>query len=412
VTQGAVSAAARDAADPLAALRERFALPEGQLYFDGNSLGALPRHVPAVLEHALRQQWGEDLIDSWNRHGWIDLPRRVGERIAPLVGAAPGQLLCCDSISVNLFKLLAAALSLCPQRRVILTRDDDFPTDGYIAAGLAALLGETRCELRAVPTNKLVDALTDEVAVLLLTEVNYRSGERLPMAAWSARARACGALTVWDLAHSAGAMPVNLDACGVDFAVGCGYKYLNGGPGAPAFLYVNQARQDVRQPLSGWLGHRSPFDFAPGYTPAAGVQRFQAGTPQVLSMLALEAALDVFDGVELNLLREKSLALGDYFLALLDESGLASRIECVTPREHEHRGSQLSLRHEQAWGISQALIEAGVIVDFRAPDILRFGFAPLYNGFLDVEAAVKRLVEVVSQGRHLDARFVERPPVT
>ena len=405
-------AASRDAADPLAGLRQRFALPQDQLYFDGNSLGALPAHLPAVLEDALRRQWGEHLISSWNRHGWIDLPRRVGERIAPLVGAAPGQVLCCDSISVNLFKLLAAALALRPGRRVILIREDDFPTDGYIAAGLAALLGQARCELRCVPMESLAAALTEEVAVLLLTEVNYRSGERLAMRLWSRRARDCGALTLWDLAHSAGALPVHLDDCGADFAVGCGYKYLNGGPGAPAFVYVNRAHGDLRQPLSGWLGHRAPFDFAAEYAPAPGVLRFQAGTPPVLSMLALDAALDLFEGIDMAQLRDKSLALADCFLAELGAAGLAAELECMTPRAPERRGSQLSLRHDEAWGISQALIEAGVIVDFRAPDILRFGFAPLYNRFADVAAAVDRLQQVMREERHRDPRFAERPAVT
>jgi kynureninase len=408
-----VNGAARDAADPLAALRERFALPEGKVYFDGNSLGALPRHVPQVIAGALAEQWGEDLISSWNRHDWIGLPERVGERIAPLVGAAAGQVLCCDSISVNLFKLLAAALALRPGRRVILTRDDDFPTDGYIAQGLASLLGDARCELRRVAAAGLEEALGEDVAVLLLTEVNYRSGERLPMAEVTDRAHSQGALVVWDLAHSAGALPVALDACDVDFAVGCGYKYFNGGPGAPAFLYVNRRHQThCAQPLSGWLGHREPFAFSGAYRPADGVRRFQAGTPAVLSMLALEAALDVFDGVDLALLRRKSLDLSSYFLDQLQAACLLDTLDCVTPREPERRGSQISLRHPEAWGISQALIDAGVIVDFRAPDIVRFGFAPLYNSFSEVDDACRRLQALMQEQRYRDSRYAQRPAVT
>ena len=403
-----------DAQDSLAHLRERFLLPADTVYLDGNSLGALPRAVPAAVDELIRRQWGEDLIASWNTHDWIRLPQRVGEAIAPLIGAAPGQVLCVDTISVNLFKLLAAALELRPGRPVILLAEGDFPTDGYVASGLARLLGEARCQLRRVPVEELADALDGDVAALLLTEVNYRSGERFDMQSLTAAAHEAGALALWDLAHSAGAMPVTLDASGADMAVGCGYKFFNGGPGAPGFVYVAERHQQAAQsPLAGWLGHRQPFAFEPAYVSAPGVARFQAGTPPVLSMVALRAALQVFEDVSLAGLRRKSLALTDHFLACLaHEALLPGAFELATPRPPARRGSQISLRHPEAWGISQALIERGVIVDFRAPDIVRFGFAPLYNRFDDARRAALALAAILRDGAHCDPRFAERPMVT
>jgi len=411
----AVEASARlDAEDELAHLRGRFLLSADTVYLDGNSLGALPRTVPEAVDELIRKQWGEDLIASWNTHDWIRLPQQVGEAIAPLVGAAPGQVLCVDTISVNLFKLLAAALEMQPGRRAILLAEGDFPTDGYVACGLARLLGEQRCVVRRVPVKQLDEALDDDVAVLLLTEVNYRSGERLSMHGLTAAAHDAGALAVWDLAHSAGAMPVTLDASGVDMAVGCGYKFFNGGPGAPGFLYIAERHQEaVQSPLAGWLGHRQPFAFEPDYASAPGVNRFQAGTPPVLSMVALRAALRVFDGVSLSGLRDKSLALTDHFVACLEDEGLLPEpFSCVTPRAPERRGSQISLRHREAWGVSQALIERGVIVDFRAPDIVRFGFAPLYNRFDDARRAAADLAAILNEDAHRDPRFAARPTVT
>jgi kynureninase len=406
------AAAELDAADPLAALRSRFALPEEKVYLDGNSLGAMPRDVAVEVQAVLEKQWGEDLIASWNTHDWIRLPVLVGEQIAPLVGAAPGQLVCTDTISVNLFKLLAAALALRPGRRVILTAEGDFPSDSYVAQGLEELLGDTRCRLRRVPAEHLADALDDSVAVLMLTEVNYCTGERFDMRELTAAAHAAGALALWDLAHSAGAMPVRLDACAADFAVGCGYKFFNGGPGAPGFVYVAARHQEVRQPLSGWLGHGRPFAFVADYEAGTGVQRFQVGTPPILSLVALRAALRVFEAVDLGALREKSIALTERFLRLLAQRDLAAQFNCLTPRDPQRRGSQISLAHTQAWGLSQALIERGVIVDFRAPDILRFGFAPLYNRFVDVDRAVDTLAEILADGAHDDPRFDSRPTVT
>lgn len=407
-------AAQLDSEDLLRHLREQFLLPEDTVYLDGNSLGALPRDVPVAVDELIRRQWGEDLIASWNTHDWIRLPLQVGEAIAPLIGAAPGQVLCVDTISVNLFKLLAAALELRPGRRVILLAESDFPTDGYVASGLARLLGEDRCVLRRVPSERLVASLDGDVAALLLTEVNYRSGERFDMEHLTAAAHEAGALAVWDLAHSAGAMPVTLDASGADMAVGCGYKFFNGGPGAPGFVYVAERHQQTAQsPLAGWLGHRQPFAFDPDYAAAPGVSRFQAGTPPVISMVALKAALRLFADVSLDDLRNKSLALTDHFLACLEgEALLPDAFDLATPRTPERRGSQISLRHPEAWGISQALIERRVIVDFRAPDIVRFGFAPLYNRFADAQRAAAELALVLHESAHLDPRFASRPTVT
>ncbi|WP_439101435.1 kynureninase [Congregibacter sp.] len=407
------STAQLDKEDPLASLREQFHLPENTVYLDGNSLGALPKGVSSAVADVVEKQWREDLISSWNKNDWIRLPNLVGEAIAPYLGAASGQVLCSDSISVNLFKLLATALALKAPRRVILALEEDFPTDAYIAQGIAQLLGEERCELRRVAPDQLEDALNDDVAVLMLTEVNYRSGERYDMAAITEAAHAAGALVLWDLAHSAGVIPIELDRLNVDFAVGCGYKYFNGGPGAPAFLYVNHRHQsEARQPLSGWLGHRDPFAFAADYEAGSGVQRYQAGTPSIISMVALSAALRVLQLTDIAQIREKSLALTAFFMRGLASRGLLDDLECLTPEEPERRGSQVSVRYEQAWGISQALIEAKVIVDFRAPDIVRFGFAPLYNSFADAERALDILAEVLSDQRYLDERFSERPAVT
>ncbi|WOJ95520.1 kynureninase [Congregibacter brevis] len=407
------SALARDKADSLADLKELFQLPAGVVYLDGNSLGALPRAVTAAVKDVVEHQWGDDLITSWNAHDWIRLPNLVGEKLAPLIGAAPGQVLCSDSISVNLFKLLATAIELNTGRRIILAVDEDFPTDAYIAQGLSQMLGEDRCELRRVAAQDVQAALSDDVAVLMLTEVNYRSGERHDMQALTDAAHAAGALVLWDLAHSAGVLPIELDRRGVDLAVGCGYKYFNGGPGAPAFLYVNKRHHArARQPLSGWLGHQDPFAFASDYEAAGGVQHYQAGTPGIISMAALNAALDVFQRVSIEQLREKSLALTDFFIEGIETRGLLASLECITPREHHRRGSQVSLRYEHAWGLSQALIEAQVIVDFRATDIVRFGFSPLYNSFSDAQKALDVLEEILVKGLHLDDRFATRPTVT
>lgn len=387
---------ALDAADPFARTRALFDLPDGIIYLDGNSLGALPRAVKARVNDVVATQWGEGLIRSWNTHDWIDLPGRVGERIAKLIGAAPGTVMVADSTSVNLFKALVTALRLRPGRKVILSERHNFPTDAYIAAGVAELLGQGH-ELRLVEAGEIPGALSDDVAVLMLTEVDYRTGARLDMAGLTAAAHAAGAPTVWDLAHSAGAFPVDLSRADADFAVGCGYKYLNGGPGAPAFIYAAPRHLDgLRQPLTGWLGHAAPFSFAETYRPAEGIGAMRVGTPPVLSMSALDAALDVFDGVDLTALRAKADALFELFTN--EVARLAPELQLATPTDRARRGTQVSLRHPEAYAVMQALIAAGVIGDFREPDILRFGLTPLYLSFADVERAAGILGEVMRTG--------------
>ena len=402
-----------DANDPLAQLRSAFALPAGKTYLDGNSLGALPNAVAQRLDTTVRAEWGDDLVASWNRHDWIGLPGRVGEKIAPLIGAAPGQVICCDSISVNLFKLLASALKLQPGRRFIVSEADNFPTDLYMAEGLRELLGPERCDLRAIPRDGLIDALDEDVAVLMLTQVNFRTGEMHDMARLTRAAHDAGALVLWDLAHSAGVLPVQLDDCGVDMAVGCGYKFLNGGPGAPAFLYLAEALQNrVQQPLTGWMGHRRAFDFVPGYEAAQGIEHYLSGTPGILGMVALDEALSLFDGLDLNAVRAKSLALTETFMKGLAATPALSSFRCLTPGDPQRRGSQVSLAHEHGYAIAQALIEEGIIVDFRAPDIVRFGFAPLYISFADVAKALAALTGVMVSERYREPRFSERARVT
>ncbi|WP_119157695.1 kynureninase [Caldimonas tepidiphila] len=409
--------ASLDREDPLAALRERFALPEGLVYLDGNSLGARPRSAAARAAQVVAEEWGEGLIRSWNDAGWFGLPQRLGDRLAPLVGAGPGELLVTDTTSVNLFKVLAAALRVQaarePARRVIVSEASNFPTDLYIAQGLADLLQRGH-ELRLVDSpRQLPDALGADTAVLLLTHVNYRSGEMHDMRALSALAHERGALAVWDLAHSAGAVPVDLRGDGADYAVGCTYKYLNGGPGAPAFLWVAPAlREAFWQPLSGWWGHAEPFAMESGYRPAGGVDRFLCGTQAITSLALVECGLEVFEQTDIAALRAKSLRLGDLFIALVEARCGHHPVRLVTPREHARRGSQVCFSHPEGYAVMQALIERGVIGDFRAPDIMRFGFAPLYNRFTDAWDAVEALREVLDSGAWRDARFQRRGTVT
>ena len=357
-------------------------------------------------------EWGGELIGAWNGAGWIDLAVTAGRKIARLIGAEPGEVLVADSTSVNLFKLLAAALELRPGRRVILCQDNHFPTDLYIAEGVAALRGAP-FEVRRAPPAELAASLSNEVAVLCCSQVDFRSGELLDMTALNAAARRHGALSCWDLSHSAGALPVELNAAGCDLAVGCGYKFLNGGPGAPAFLFVRQELQEViRNPLPGWLGHREPFAFSPHYQPASGIERFTCGTPPILALAALDAALSAFAELDLGELRRKSLALGDYFRQLLEARCPDCGFEILTPPEPERRGSQISLRHPEAFALVQALISEGVVPDFRAPDLLRFGLTPLYQRFADVLRAVETLRALLLTGRHREARFQQRSKVT
>jgi kynureninase len=392
------SAEQLDSGDPLRGMRERFTLPEGVVYLDGNSLGALPAATPARVAELVTREWGQGLIRSWNDAGWYDLPRGLGDRIAPLVGAAPGQVVVCDSTSVNLFKVLTAALRLRPDRPVIVSELGSFPTDLYLTEGV----GSYRRRLLGRDGDTLEELIGADTAVVLLSHVDYRTGRLQDMAAVTELTHRHGALVVWDLCHSAGALPVRLDDCGADFAVGCTYKYLNGGPGSPAFLYAaTRHQQDAEQPLTGWFGHAEPFAFEPGYRPAAGIGRFLTGTPPLLSFAALQAALDIWAEVDLDALRAKSLSLSSLFLELTEPLGL----EPVTPAEPEQRGSQVSLRHPQAYQVMQALIARGVIGDFRAPDVLRFGFTPLYLSHADVWDAAEALREVLGSGSWRDPRF-------
>ena len=396
-------ALALDAADPIGRCRDGFLLPGDLIYLDGNSLGPPPRRALERVEEVLRGEWGGELIRGWTSRGWIDLPARVAAAIAPLVGAAPDEVMVADSISVNLYKLLAAALELRPGRRVIVSEVDNFPTDLYVAQGLAELL-DGRCELRLVERARLAEALDREVAVLMLTHVDFRSGEMHDMAAWTEAAHAAGALVLWDLAHSAGAMPVDLDGCGADLAVGCGYKYLNGGPGAPAFSFVaGRHHGDLRSPLWGWMGHAAPFEFATSYQPAPGVARLLVGTPPILSLCALECGVESVAEIGISQLRAKSVALTELFIGLVDRDCGGHGLELGSPRDPARRGSQVALRHPEGYAVMQALIAAAVIGDFRPPDLLRFGFAPAYVRFVDVWDAVARLRGI------LERRSWDRP---
>lgn len=402
---------ALDAADPLAFARERFALPDGVIYLDGNSLGPLPKATTERLRQTVESEWGQGLIRSWNEADWINAPMRLGAKIARLIGARPHEVLVADSTSVNLYKLASAAAALRPERSVILTEPGNFPTDLYILQGIAEQLGH-KLRVRTVARDALKDALDSKVAVLVLTHVHYKSGAVHDMAALTARAHAAGALTVWDLSHSTGALPVELNAAGADFAVGCGYKYLNGGPGAPAFLYVAERWAEVaRSPLSGWMGHAAPFEFVDDYRPASGVARMLCGTPSILAMAALEAGIATFDDVDMAQVRAKSVALSELFITLV-EARQPGVFELASPREPTLRGSQVSFAHPHGYAIMSALIETGVIGDFRAPDILRFGFTPLYTRHVDVFDAVERLDAVMADRRFEHPRYAERAAVT
>ncbi|MCX4448303.1 kynureninase [Streptomyces sp. NPDC087866] len=386
-------AQALDTADTLAPLRELFTLDD-TVYLDGNSLGALPRHVPARMQEVLTREWGELRIRSWGESGWWTAPERIGDRIAPIVGAAPGRIVVGDSTSVNVFKAVVAATRLAPEGRdEILVDAQTFPTDGYIAASAARMTGH-----RIVPVAPadVPDALGPRTAAVLLNHVDYRSGRLHDLPGLTAAVRAAGAISVWDLCHSAGALPVGLDEHGVDLAVGCTYKYLNGGPGSPAYLYVAERHQPVfDSPLPGWTSHADPFAMTPGYTPADGAVRGRVGTPDILSMLALEASLDVWDGVGIDAVRAKSLALTDFFLECVEAYAPEGRVTSVTPAAHAERGSQVALRCHDAEPVMAELIARGVVGDLRRPDVLRFGFTPLYVGFADAERAARVLAEVL-----------------
>jgi len=395
--------AALDATDQLAPFRDRFHLPNGVIYLDGNSLGPLPKGAAARVAQVVTEEWGDGLIRSWNSAGWMALPRRIGDKIGRLIGAHPGEVIVADSTSINLFKVLAGALKLNPTRRVIASERDNFPTDLYMAQGLIELLGGKH-ELRLVDADEITDAIDADTAVVMLTHVNYRTGRMHDMAAITQQAHQHGALVIWDLAHSAGAVPVDLNSVQADLAIGCGYKYLNGGPGAPAFVFVARQHQaDFVQPLSGWLGHAQPFAFDVHYTPAEGIARAMCGTPPIISLAALECGVDIVLEADMTAMRAKSLALTDLFIALVEQTCVPHGLRLVTPRQHALRGSQVCFAHPDAYAIMQALIARGVIGDFRAPDILRFGFTPLYLRYADAWDAAHILADV------LDTRAWDRP---
>jgi kynureninase len=408
-----------DAADPLRALRELYVIPQGLVYLDGNSLGVMPRSVPERVARTVNQEWAQGLIRSWNGAGWYSMPQRLGDKIATLVGAGVGEVVATDTTSINLYKVLSAAMALArtgdPRRKVVLSERTNFPTDLYIAQ---ALCRERGCELRLVDEAAIAPELGAGTAVLMLTHVNYRTGAMHDMDALTRAAHDAGALAIWDLCHSAGAVPVDLHAAGADFAIGCGYKYLNGGPGAPAFVWVHpRHRERFDQPLSGWWSHAAPFEFTPEYRPAPGIARYLCGTQPVLSMAALECGLDTFLAAQplggMAALRRKSLALTDLFMSLTEERCGAHGLSIVTPREHARRGSQVCLsREEGAYAIVQALIARGVIGDFRAPDIARFGFTPIYTSFEDVWNAVEQLGQVLDSGEWRREEFNRQQAVT
>ncbi len=400
-----------DVEDPLRPFRERFQLPPGVIYLDGNSLGALPRATPGRIAEVVGSEWGDGLIRSWNTAGWIDAPARVGAKIAGLIGAQPHEVTVADSTSVNLFKLLAAAMADRPDRSVILTEAGGFPTDLYIAQGLAAFA--PHLQVRAVPREAIEAAMDAQVGVVLLTHIHYKTGAAFDMAALTCAAQRQGALTLWDLSHSTGAVAVNLQAAGADLAVGCGYKYLNGGPGAPAFLYVAERHQGrLRSPLSGWMGHASPFAFGDDYRPAEGLARFLCGTPPVLSLAALEIGIDLMLGADLTEVFAKSQALCSLFIDLVEAGCGAFGLRLVTPRDPAVRGAHVSFSHPFGYAIMQALIARGVIGDFRAPDILRFGFPALYVGYEDVWNAADILHDVLESQTWRDDAFQIRAAVT
>lgn len=410
MTLSLADAQALDLADPLREARQRFRLPEGLIYLDGNSLGALPASTPERLAEVVERQWGEDLIASWNVHGWMDAPLGVAARLAPLLGARPNQLLIADSTSVCLFKLLAAAVEARPGRSTILSHEGNFPTDLHVAQGLVRLV--PGLHLRTVPADQVQAAIGDDTAVVMLTHVDYRSGARYDIKAINDTARAAGALTLWDLSHSAGALALDLDRDRCDLAVGCGYKYLNGGPGAPAFLYVAERLQDeLQSPLSGWMGHAEPFAFEDCYRPAAGITRFLTGTPSILGLAALDAGLESFAGLAIADVEAKSRRLSQLFIDQV-ESRCGAEVRLASPRDPAARGSHVSFAHKQAYAVMQALIARSVVGDFRAPDLIRFGFAPLYNSFAEVVRAAEILAEVIASREWDQPRFRQRARVT
>ncbi|MFP6712342.1 MAG: kynureninase [Rhodospirillales bacterium] len=401
-----------DQNDPLKTHREKFELPKGVIYLDGNSLGPLPKSVPGRITEVVNEQWGQSLISSWNDHDWITLPARVGSKIGRMIGAEENSVVCADSTSVNLYKLLSASVRLIPERKVILSDTGNFPNDLYVIQGLIQQLGDGY-ELRLVKPEEISEALTEDIAVAVITEVDYRTGRRHDMTDITAKAKEHGIKVIWDLCHSAGAFPVDLSGSGAELAVGCSYKYLNGGPGAPAFLYVTpELQNDIQPPLSGWMGHTAPFDFDLDYRPAEGISRNLCGTPGVIAMSALDTALDVWQDVDLHQVRQKSQKLFNLFAELIENLGPETDLTLQTTFPEEQRGSQISFAHPQGYAIMQALIDRGVVGDFRAPDILRFGLTPLYLSYADIYRAVEIIADIIQTKSWDQLKYHERGLVT
>ncbi|UWQ82312.1 kynureninase [Leisingera caerulea] len=393
-----------------AATKAMFDLPEGVIYLDGNSLGPLPRAAKDRVGAMMQDEWGQMLITGWNKAGWMEKPKALGDRIGRLIGAEPGHVVMGDTLSIKVYQAVASALELNPGRKVVLSDNGNFPTDLYMASGLLKSLGPDY-ELRVVDPEDVEDAITDEIAVLMITEVDYRTGRKHDMKALTAKAHANGVLTVWDLAHSAGAIPVDLAGCKADFAVGCTYKYLNGGPGAPAFIYVSPRHAGAARPaLSGWLGHEAPFAFDLDYRPGQGIDRMRVGTPPILQLTALEAAMDIWDKADMDSVRAKSIGLCDLFIAEVERT--CPQLELASPRDPAFRGSQVSFKFDEGYAAMQALIARGVIGDFRAPDIMRFGFTPLYIDEGDVRAAVEIIADVMTNALWDRPEYMVRHAVT
>jgi len=401
-----------DREDPLAPFRQEFHIPPEMIYMDGNSLGAMPKAVLRRVGEVTEQEWGDDLIKSWNKADWFDAPERIGRKIALIIGANKGEVVVTDSTSINLFKAINAALRINSGRSVIVMEGSNFPTDNYIAQGLVEFLGRGH-QIRFVEKDGIMDAIEDSVAVVSLTDVHYKTGHRLDMLAITSRAHEHGALTVWDLCHSAGALPVDLNGANADFAVGCGYKYLNGGPGAPGFIYVAKRHQGrVEQPLTGWWSHIAPFDFTRDYKIGAGINRMLCGTQPIISLCALEVGVDIMARADMVNIRRKSKKMGDLFIAAVELKCAGYGFGIASPRNADERGSQVALTHANGYAIMQALIERGVIGDFRAPEILRFGFTPLYLRYVDVWDAVETLADIMANEIWQDPKYHVRAAVT
>ena len=404
---------ALDSADPFAEVRKAFSIPVNRIYLDGNSLGPLTLVAKQRALEVIEKQWGNDLISSWNLHDWINLPIKVGEKIAPLLGASSNQTICCDSVSINLFKLITCALAGNSERTTILSTTNNFPTDLYVAEGIQRLLGGNRCRLQLVENHELNSALKQKPGVLLLTQTDYRTGEIFDIEKLTSQAHANGTPVIWDLSHSVGVLPLEMDKWNVDFAVGCTYKYLNGGPGAPAFLYVAHNQQEnCFQPLSGWMGHKAPFEFLSTYTACNGINKFLSGTPPILSMSVLDAALAVYEKIDIHQLRKKSIQLTELFMSLLGETGTLRQLQLCSPISAKIRGSQLAFAHQNSFGICQALAAKQVIADFRSPDLLRFGFSPLTLRYEDIWLAVEALQEVMAEEQYLLPEYNKKLKVT